>query len=145
MPNHVWTARPDGQFVRFNEQVYAFSGAMHASLPEGVLACTAGIAAALSRNGWIDTVSRIVSLVGLSFPAFVSGISMPIAFAIQLGWLPVLGNMNGSGDFAARMHALALPAVNLVIIMMAYVTRAVHTLIDISRLNTTGGNAVWAL
>ncbi len=32
MPNHVWTARPDGELVWFNEQVYAFSGAQPGSL-----------------------------------------------------------------------------------------------------------------
>ena len=32
-----------------------------------------GVVAALSRNGWIDYISRIISLVGLSFPAFVCG------------------------------------------------------------------------
>jgi len=82
-----------------------------------------GVAAALSRNGWVDYVSRIVSLVGLSFPAFVSGILMLIIFAIQLGWFPVLGNTSGSGDFTDRMRALALPALNLGIIMTAYVMR----------------------
>ena len=82
-----------------------------------------GVAAALSRNGWVDYVSRVVSLVGLSFPAFVSGILMLIVFAIQLGWFPVLGNASGSGDLASRLHALALPALNLGIIMTAYVMR----------------------
>jgi PAS domain S-box-containing protein len=32
MPNHVWTARPDGLLDWFNEQVYAFSGAEPGSL-----------------------------------------------------------------------------------------------------------------
>ncbi|WP_186418501.1 ABC transporter permease [Bosea sp. CS1GBMeth4] len=82
-----------------------------------------GIAAALARNGWVDYVSRVVSLVGLSFPAFVSGILMLIVFAIQLGWFPVLGNTSGAGSFAERMRALALPALNLGIIMTAYVMR----------------------
>ncbi|GGE45658.1 peptide ABC transporter permease [Agaricicola taiwanensis] len=83
-----------------------------------------GIAAALSRNGWVDYVSRVVSLVGLSFPAFVSGILMLIVFAIHLGWFPVLGTVSGgNGGFAARMQALALPALNLGIIMTAYVMR----------------------
>lgn len=58
-----------------------------------------GVAAALSRNGWVDYVSRVVSLVGLSFPAFVSGILMLIVFAIQLNWFPVLGNTSGAGSF----------------------------------------------
>ena len=82
-----------------------------------------GVAAALSRNGWVDYISRVVSLVGLSFPAFVSGILMLIVFAIQLNWFPVLGNTSGAGSFAERMRALALPALNLGIIMTAYVMR----------------------
>ena len=40
------------------------------------------------RNGLIDYVARIVSLLGLSFPAFVSGILLLLAFAIQLRWFP---------------------------------------------------------
>lgn len=86
-----------------------------------------GVAAALTRNGWIDYVSRIVSLVGLSFPAFVSGILMLIVFAIQLGWFPVLGGAASGTDFADRMRQLALPALNLGIIMMAYVMRVTRS------------------
>lgn len=82
-----------------------------------------GVAAALTRNGWVDYVSRIVSLVGLSFPAFVSGILMLIVFAIQLGWFPVLGNTSGNASIAERLRTLALPALNLGIIMTAYVMR----------------------
>jgi len=88
-----------------------------------VLGLPLGVAAALSRNGWVDYVARVVSLVGLSFPAFVSGILMLIVFAIQLGWFPVLGNTSGSGGLAERFRALALPALNLGIIMTAYVMR----------------------
>jgi ABC-type dipeptide/oligopeptide/nickel transport system permease component len=80
-----------------------------------------GIAAAISRNGWIDYASRLVSLIGLSFPAFVSGILMLIVFAIQLGWFPVLNS--GGGGLGGGLRSLALPAFNLGIIMMAYVVR----------------------
>jgi ABC-type dipeptide/oligopeptide/nickel transport system permease component len=82
-----------------------------------------GIVAALNRNGWIDYASRVVSLVGLSFPAFVSGILMLIVFAIELGWFPVLGNTSGSGGLIDGLRALILPALNLGIIMAAYVMR----------------------
>jgi ABC-type dipeptide/oligopeptide/nickel transport system permease component len=81
-----------------------------------------GVAAALYQNGWLDYLSRIASLIGLSFPAFVSGILMLIVFAIQLGWFPVLGEVGGTG-LASHLRALALPALNLGIIMMAYVMR----------------------
>ena len=80
-----------------------------------------GIAAAIGRNGWIDYAARLVSLIGLSFPAFVSGILMLIVFAIELGWFPVLSS--GDGGFASGLRNLALPAFNLGIIMMAYVVR----------------------
>jgi ABC-type dipeptide/oligopeptide/nickel transport system permease component len=91
-----------------------------------VLGLPFGIAAAIGRNTWIDYASRIVSLVGLSFPAFVSGILMLIVFAIQLGWFPVL-NTSASGDLSERLRNLALPAFNLGIIMMAYVVRVTRS------------------
>lgn len=84
-----------------------------------------GIAAAVGRNGWVDYVSRLVSLVGLSFPAFVSGILMLIVFAIHLGWFPVL--TSNSGDPLERLRSLALPALNLGMIMMAYVVRVTRS------------------
>ena len=49
-----------------------------------------GVIAAQRRDGFGDWVARIVSLVGLSFPAFVSGILMLMVFAIQLRWFPVI-------------------------------------------------------
>lgn len=86
-----------------------------------VLGLPLGVATAVNRNGWIDYAGRIFSLIGLSFPAFVSGILMLIVFAIQLGWFPVLNT--GGGGAAGRLRDLALPAFNLGLIMMAYVVR----------------------
>ena len=90
-----------------------------------VLGLPFGVAAAVGRNSWVDYASRIVSLVGLSFPAFVSGILLLIVFAIQLGWFPVL-NTSGGGALE-RLRNLALPALNLGIIMMAYVVRVTRS------------------
>jgi peptide/nickel transport system permease protein len=84
-----------------------------------------GVVAALRQNGWLDYLTRIASLVGLSFPAFVSGILMLIVFAIQLGWFPVLSSA-GTG-ISDHLRALALPALNLGIIMMAYVMRVTRS------------------
>ncbi|MGJ5135582.1 ABC transporter permease [Bradyrhizobium oligotrophicum] len=90
-----------------------------------VLGLPLGILAALGRNNWIDYVSRLVSLVGLSFPAFVSGILLLIVFAIQLGWFPVLAS--DSTDPIERLRSLALPALNLGLILMAYVVRVTRS------------------
>jgi ABC-type dipeptide/oligopeptide/nickel transport system permease component len=84
-----------------------------------------GIVAAVRQNSWLDYLSRIASLVGLSFPAFVSGILLLIVFAIQLGWFPVLGSA-GTG-IVDHLRALALPAFNLGIIMVAYVMRVTRS------------------
>jgi ABC-type dipeptide/oligopeptide/nickel transport system permease component len=91
-----------------------------------VLGLPFGVAAAIGRNSWIDYASRIVSLIGLSFPAFVSGILMLIVFAIQLGWFPVL-TRSTNGDVLEHLRNLALPAFNLGIIMMAYVVRVTRS------------------
>ena len=86
-----------------------------------------GIVAAVHRNDWVDYAARIVSLVGLSFPAFVSGILMLIVFAIQLGWFPVLGSAGGGASVTERLRDLALPAINLGIIMTAYIARVTRS------------------
>lgn len=84
-----------------------------------------GVWAANRRNTWIDYVTRIASLLGLSFPAFVSGIILLIAFAIQLRWFPVISARSGS--VAAWFQSLALPALNLGLIMAAYITRVTRS------------------
>ncbi len=85
-----------------------------------------GVWAALRRNGWPDYLGRLFSLTGLSFPAFVSAILMLLFFAIQLGWFPVISKVSASG-WKDQLMNLALPAFNLGLIMMAYVTRVTRS------------------
>lgn len=85
-----------------------------------------GVMAAVKRNGMADWLARIVSLIGLSFPAFVSGVLLLILFAIQFRWFPVISTPK-SGDLVDRLRALALPAINLGVIMIAYVTRVTRS------------------
>jgi ABC-type dipeptide/oligopeptide/nickel transport system permease component len=85
-----------------------------------------GTWSAIRRNTWVDYVARIGSLLGLSFPAFVSAILLLLAFAIQLRWFPVI-SAGRLDDPVERLRSLALPAVNLGIIMAAYVTRVTRS------------------
>src|SRR5260221_6269872 len=71
-----------------------------------------GVWSALRRNTWVDYFARIGSLLGLSFPAFVSAILLLLAFAIQLRWFPVIST-GRLDDPVERLRSLALPAVNL--------------------------------
>jgi ABC-type dipeptide/oligopeptide/nickel transport system permease component len=91
-----------------------------------VLGLPLGIVAARRRNGAIDYLARFFSLTGLSFPAFVSAILLLLAFAIELRWFPVISEAR-SGDPLDQLRALTLPAVNLGLIMVAYVMRVARS------------------
>jgi ABC-type dipeptide/oligopeptide/nickel transport system permease component len=90
------------------------------------LGVPAGVWAAVHRNRMPDYVTRIVSLVGLSAPAFVSGIVLLLVFAIALNWFPVISGGQAT-TFGGRLRELALPAINLALIMAAYVTRVTRS------------------
>lgn len=98
-----------------------------------VIGIPLGAWSALHRNEWIDYVTRIGSLLGLSFPAFVSAILLLIAFAIQLRWFPVI-SAGGRANLLEWARDLALPAINLGLIMAAYITRVTRS----SMLGTLG-------
>jgi ABC-type dipeptide/oligopeptide/nickel transport system permease component len=92
-----------------------------------------GILTALYRNSFLDFIARILSLLGLSFPAFYSAILLILVFALQLGWFPVISSADLS-DPVQRLHHLILPACNLGLIMVAYVTRATRSsMLDVLR------------
>ncbi|MCC7284208.1 MAG: ABC transporter permease, partial [Acetobacteraceae bacterium] len=86
----------------------------------------AGIWAALHRNGMIDYSLRIFSLLGLSFPVFVFGIYLLLAFALHWRLFPVIGAADLS-DIPDRLHKLVLPTFTLGLVMAAYITRVTRS------------------
>jgi peptide/nickel transport system permease protein len=84
-----------------------------------------GVVAALRRNRAADNLIRVVSLIGLSFPAFVSAVVLLLVFAIELRMFPVISA--GSGSLKAWAQSLALPAINLGLINAAYITRVTRS------------------
>ncbi len=91
-----------------------------------VIGLPIGVWAAVNRNRIPDYVTRIVSLIGLSAPAFVTGIVLLMLFAITWTWFPVISSGQAT-TFTGRLRELALPAVNLALIMAAYVTRVTRS------------------
>lgn len=87
-----------------------------------ILGIPVGILAAVYRNGPVDYIARISSLLGLSFPSFYTAILLILAFAIHFPWFPVISNANLS-DPGDRLYNLVLPALSLGLIMVAYVAR----------------------
>ena len=98
-----------------------------AALALGVmLGVPAGVWAAVRRNRVPDYVLRLLSLLGLSLPAFVAAIVLLIVFAINLRWFPVISAGNAD-TLLERLRQMALPTIALALIMMAYVTRVTRS------------------
>ena len=91
-----------------------------------VIGIPLGTWSALHRNQTIDYLTRIGSLLGLSFPAFVSAIILLFVFSIHLRWFPVISAGDRS-DPVEWFRNLALPAINLSLIMAAYITRVTRS------------------
>ncbi|MHA1153037.1 MAG: ABC transporter permease [Alphaproteobacteria bacterium] len=91
-----------------------------------VIGIPLGTWSALHRNQTIDYLTRVGSLLGLSFPAFVSAIMLLFVFSIHLRWFPVISAGDRS-DPVEWFRNLALPAFNLSLIMAAYITRVTRS------------------
>ncbi|MDQ2801173.1 MAG: ABC transporter permease [Pseudomonadota bacterium] len=91
-----------------------------------VLGVPAGVWAALHRNRGIDWAARLLSLTGLSFPVFVSGIFLLLAFAVHWPLFPVIGDLQ-PGDTLGNLRKLVLPAATLGTVMAAYVLRVTRS------------------
>ena len=88
-----------------------------------ILGIPLGLLTAVNRNNIIDYLGRIISLVGLSVPAFYFGILLIIFFAIRLNVLPAVGGGNIAEEPIASLKYLVLPALTLGLIMTTSVTR----------------------
>jgi peptide/nickel transport system permease protein/glutathione transport system permease protein len=87
-----------------------------------------GVWAAVYRNRWPDYLGRVVSLAGLSFPAFYLAILLIMLFAVYLGWFPTTG-VGAFSDPVQNLRHLILPAVTLGLIAGAYVTRVTRSVV----------------
>lgn len=112
-----------------------------------------GVLAAVHRDTWMDHVSRIISLVGVSTPLFWSGILALIFFYKMVPIFPASGRIDtflsppaevtglylidslleGNMDvFLSALHHILLPAICLGYVQMAIVARQVRSsMIDV--------------
>jgi ABC-type dipeptide/oligopeptide/nickel transport system permease component len=81
-----------------------------------------GVWTAVKHNRAPDIVGRVLSLAGLSIPAFYLGILLVLLFGVQLKWLPAIGGGNPDSPLDLIAY-LVLPAVTLGLVMTASVVR----------------------
>ena len=78
-----------------------------------------GVLSAIYQNSWIDRLSVVLSVVGVSVPIFWSSLLMILLFASTLRWLP----STGQGSF----RHLILPATVLGFAFVGTTTRTVRS------------------
>jgi len=78
-----------------------------------------GILAALRPNSWLDRLSMLVALGGVSLPSFWLGLLLIFAFSLELGWLPATGQ--------GGWRRLLLPAATIGLNYAAVVARLVRS------------------
>ena len=91
-----------------------------------VLGVPAGVWAAVRRNAMPDYLMRLISLIGLSAPAFVGAIVLMMIFAINLKWFPVISGAGGA-SIGEHLRNMVLPTVSLGLFMVAYITRVTRS------------------
>jgi ABC-type dipeptide/oligopeptide/nickel transport system permease component len=82
-----------------------------------------GVYTAVRRNRMADYIGRVLSLAGLSVPAFYLGILLILLLAIFFQWLPAVGGGGGQDDPMKTLSHLILPALTLGLVMTASVAR----------------------
>ena len=84
-----------------------------------LLALPLGILAAVKQNTWVDNISMIISLIGVSMPIFWLALMLIMEFSLKLGWFPVYG--------ADSWKSIVLPAISLGFMNMASIARTTRS------------------
>ncbi len=90
------------------------------AVPIGILL---GVIAALYRNSVIDHTISSSTLATISSPEFFVAYVLMAIFAVKLGWLPAISNVDSSMGFWARLQVSALPVMTLTLVTVAHMMR----------------------
>jgi ABC-type dipeptide/oligopeptide/nickel transport system permease component len=100
--------------------------AMTAMILAVIIGITLGTISALRQNTWVDTLSMLVALFGVSMPSFWLGLILIYFFSVRLEWLPITGQ--------GGWQRLILPAVALGMDFSAVTARLVRaSLLEVLR------------
>ena len=87
------------------------------------LAVALGIVAALYRGSLLDRFISSATLAAISFPEYFVAYILILIFAVQLQWFPSLSAVTPGMSLAQRLYVTFLPALTMVLIVMAHMMR----------------------
>ncbi len=91
-----------------------------------VIAVPMGILAAYRANTWIDSVSRVLALVGAAVPNFWLALLLVYVFGVSLRWLPSLGWVPLNQGIGQNLLHLILPVIVLALPLVATTSRVLR-------------------
>ena len=109
--------------ILFERLGYSLRLAVPALLIAVSLSLVLGVVAAIRPNGIVDHLITVVTLGGVSVPAFVTGAVLILIFAAGLGWFPSSSSLSQGEGFWHWAKMLALPVATLSMEAMAHITR----------------------
>lgn len=98
-----------------------------ATITSLILAIPAGIAAALTRGRWPDTVLRLIALVGLSVPNFLIATMLVLFISTQWRVLPTTGFVPVSDGLWLNLRSLLMPTISLGALLAASIMRMMRS------------------
>lgn len=87
------------------------------------IALSLGICAALYRESRFDKVASTVTLCSISFPEYFIGYILIVILAVEFQLFPSFVRLTPSMDLWDRLYAITLPALTLVLIVIAHMMR----------------------
>jgi len=114
----IFTNRPVTQTI-LEQLPHTVQLAVAAMVVAIVIGTALGIAAALNRNTWVDSLCVTIAVAGASMPIFWSGLLLILLFSSLLHWLPATGQ--------GSLKHLIMPAIVLGLASSGSIARLVRS------------------
>jgi peptide/nickel transport system permease protein len=114
----IFTNRPVTQTI-LEQLPHTVQLAVAAMMVAVTIGTALGIAAALNRNTWLDSLCVTIAVAGASMPIFWSGVLLILLFSSLLHWLPATGQ--------SSLRHLIMPAIVLGLASSGSIARLVRS------------------
>lgn len=86
------------------------------------LALTIGFVSVRFHGGWVDNLLNLLTRAAVALPEFFSGYLLILIFSMSLAWLPSNSSVQVDMPLSARLMAIALPGLTLVLAVLGHMS-----------------------